>query len=680
MTTSRLGYWLVRTAALASLVGLPAAALAGRGDPPPPLLVEEPSPPQVTAAAGTTGPAAAPPVLSPAEGATTGHDRPRIEARFTTPLVQEQVVLVLDAADVTGLAEVAGVSVAFQPPRPLRPGPHHVQLVVAGVTTSWQFTFQPGASSAAEAPAGPRGQWSVSAQGSVMHQQGDGLADDTTARLRLDSRADLAGEHWYLREATDLAMRQGLQGTTGFRLESRNYVGTAGVKGAGLGAEAQAGYFVPWFLDQSRLLAVGLPGGGAELHLTAPHAQLGAWGTYDGRPAGVVAGAVGPEQRLRAAGAEVDTLGRRYSLRVVALQSQDDPGLFSVGGEGLAYGLLARAAIAPFATVLLEAAHGEYTPRFGGPDAKRSGLALRLGLLGATPAWSWSLDLRRTDDGYVNPANRGFATGAPSDRSGGDVTVSRQLGAVTVGVSARHLQGGTSAGGATAGAREDGGNLFVTSSLGPAVTLSATGQATRATADADPARLVPQTDSLATGGSLTATERWRRLQFFESLSLQQARDRVSDTSSTTTSGVLGANGNLTDWLLLGLNGSATSVALPAPAGHATTVAVAVQPTVLLAALRLTVQPRAAWTSAEAAGVKHETLDGQVLATWSPAWLRSLLALQASADYARTSGPTTTTPAEVLRLMAGLVINWSASSAAAPPGPADPLAAAPVRSP
>jgi hypothetical protein len=684
MTNSRLGYWLVRTSTLAALLGLPAAALAGRGDPPPPLLLEEPPPPPVTAAAATGGPSAPPPILSPAEGATTGSDRPRIEARFAAPVVPEQVVLILDAADVTGLAEVVGTTIAFQPPRPLLPGPHQVRLMVNGVTTSWQFTFQPGASSATGASGGPRREWTVSALGSVMHQQGDGIADDTTARLRLNSRADLAGEHWYLREVTDLAMRQGLQGTTGFALESRNYVGTAGIKGAGLGAELQAGYFVPWFLDQSRLLAVGLPGGGAELHLTAPHAQLGAWATYDGRPAGVVAGTVGPDQHLRAAGAQVDMLERRYSLRVVALQSQDDPGLNSVGGEGLVFGLLARAAIAPWATVLLEAARGQYTPHFGGPDVERSGLAFRLGLLGAVSRWSWSLDLRRTDVGYVNPANRGFASGAASDRSGGDLTVSRQLGMTTIGASAHHLQGGTSAGGSTPGAREDGGNLFVTSSLGRALTLSATGQATRSTADADLAHLVPATDNLALGGSLMATERWRRLQFFESLSLQQARNHLDKTTSTTTSAVLGASGNLTDWLLLGLNGSATSAELPAPAGHATTLTAAFQPTVLLPALRLTVQPRVAWTSSDAGGVRSETLNGQLMANWNPTWLRNLFALQASVDYGHSTGSTLPVPTDVVRFMAGLVVNWTASSATPPPGSpppgSPPLDSPPVDSP
>lgn len=648
--------------------------LAARGDPPPPLLESEPPP------AAASAPAPQPPLLSPADGATTSQDRPRIEARLPAPAGAGRFSLSLDAADVTGVAEVVGATIAYQPARPLSPGTHLVRLVIDGAATTWRFTVQPGASAETPATGGPRAEWSVKALGALTHQQASGGAADTTARLLVNSRASLQGERWYARETADLSLRQGLEGTTGFKLESRSYTGALGVRAGGYGAELQAGYFVPEFLDQSRLLTVGLPGGGVEARASAPGFTIGAYQNYDSRPAGVVAGTPGPSQSLRAAGAEA-AIGGRLTVRVMALQATDQADASSAGGSGTAFGLLGRAVLGPAATIFIEAAQGKYTPNPGGPLGDRSGLALRLGLAGAAGGWGWTLDLRRTEDGYVNPANRGFAAGAATDRSGGDATVSKQLGPVSIGASLRHIQGGSSATGSLPSAREDGGTLFASTALGPALVLTASGQVTATRAGEDPVRLLPATQTLAAGGALSATELWRRLQLLESYAFQSSHDAMSGADTKVHTGQLAASGALSDAVLLGLTAAATRSDLPGGAGQSTALTAALHPTFLLPAWWLTVQPQLAWSSSRVATGTTRALDAQGQLTWNPPWLRSLLALQASGDWTRTELPGASR-ADTWRVMASLLVNWSLGSApgALPVSPAGALPAAPANGP
>jgi hypothetical protein len=613
---------------------------------------------------------------SPAQGARISEARPRVEVTLRAPVPLEGMSIAVDAMDVTGNLRVEGTVAFVVLPQPLQPGLHMVRLFVQSSPVSWTFTYDPSAAPAAQAAsAGPRADWSLNVLGTLTAvASGD---DPTTARLRLNSRAELQGNGWFARENVDLALREDFRGGARLVQESRNYLVNAGFQGrSGFGADALVGFFSPDFLDQSQLLAIGLARGGVEARVTTPLGSAAAYRSYDARPGGVVSGSFGPSQTIWAGGLQTPTSGR-YSLRIIGLEAEDEPGSNTVGGKGLAVGLLGKAAFSSAATFLAEAAHGKYDFNPGGPPSS-AGWAFRFGLLGAIESWSYTLNLRQTDDTFVNPANRGFTAGAASDRTGGDLSLTKLFGTVATGISYRHLRGGGSSGFISPSVREDGGNLFASVPVSQILTVFAAGNATWNRAGEDPNNGLPPTDRWVWGGSLTASEKWGRFLFSESYTYQKVDDRVNALfGQIIHTALLSAGGPLFPVLSLNAVASGTRVELAPPAGRTDQLSLSLQPTVLLPWIWLSLQPRLAYavTNNDALPLSNKTGAVQLLASWEPPWERSLLAIQASADWTRLSalpGSVNTT----FRLFANVVVRWSAGSAGvAPSAPPPPPSAA-----
>ena len=90
-----------------------------------------PSPPDLTAQ--ITG-------QMPAPNSSTNQLQPMISVGFQSPVNSADISLMIDDVDVTTLAQLSDVKVAFTPPMALSGGDHNVNLTVGSEATTWKFT------------------------------------------------------------------------------------------------------------------------------------------------------------------------------------------------------------------------------------------------------------------------------------------------------------------------------------------------------------------------------------------------------------------------------------------------------------------------------------------------------------------------------------------------------------
>ena len=90
-----------------------------------------PSPPDLTAQ--ITG-------QMPAPNSSTNQLQPMISVGFQSPVNPADISLMIDDVDVTTLAQLSDVKVAFTPPMALSGGDHNVNLTVGSEATTWKFT------------------------------------------------------------------------------------------------------------------------------------------------------------------------------------------------------------------------------------------------------------------------------------------------------------------------------------------------------------------------------------------------------------------------------------------------------------------------------------------------------------------------------------------------------------
>jgi len=93
---------------------------------------------------------------APPPNSTINDPKPTISVSFQTPVNPPDVSLMVDDIDITSLAQVSDVKVAFTPPLALAGGDHNVNLTVGNEAASWKFTEAAGpAPVAAPPPAAP---------------------------------------------------------------------------------------------------------------------------------------------------------------------------------------------------------------------------------------------------------------------------------------------------------------------------------------------------------------------------------------------------------------------------------------------------------------------------------------------------------------------------------------------
>src|SRR6185369_1123040 len=397
-------------------------------------------------------------------------------------------------------------------------------------------------------------------------------------------------------------------------------------QGAATSEGVRVGFAQPDFFDQAQLITSGLPRGGIQAKVVMPAVIASYYQTFTSRPAGVISGLFGPEQKLKAASLQIP-FNPRWDLRVMGLRVDEEAGFNSAGGEGSAIGVLARFSIGSTINASFEGARGDFKPRvdltFGTFEERRKGNAYRIGLNGMRGAFTYALNIRRTESDFVNPANRGFTPGGVPDRTGADLTLGRFVGTTSITVQLRHLQDGSAEGLFVPRTRETGGIVSVVKMLGQHVSLALSGNLTKDKGEEKPEIFLPAADRNQSGGTGTLSEYFGRFNFSQTLSRQLLRDHVNDLNDQTiTSGTITGAGMFSPYVNLAAVLSGTRSAGSFIVGTTNQYLASLQPTFTIPRFFISLQPRASYSTSEndLYESKATTQQYQGLLTFSPQWL------------------------------------------------------------
>ncbi len=327
-------------------------------------------------------------------------------------------------------------------------------------------------------------------------------------------------------------------------------------------------------------------------------------------------------------------------------------------------------------------------PGAGAFDEARSGEAFRVELA-MSPQESgrhlgWRLALRHVAAGFVNPADPGLTPGGRSGRDSLELGLDEQWGNAAFSACVQAIDGDDASG---PGARVRSATVSLSSPLGQAVQLGLQGTAATTRAGADAELFTPEVDRLdwTLGGNLS--EGLGAVQLSQTASLAVHDDRRDATADTTTEdagvsafGPLGGGGSLSASL------SATRVDADPAFGRTDAWGVSLQPSWQIARAALAFQPLYSYNRSrnDVLGLDSTTELIHLGVTWSPPWLRSLLALDLAGDWTRSRDGELRTPADggfmasytatlVLHLGAQTGADEAGAQAAAPLQPPPPAA-------
>jgi hypothetical protein len=267
----------------------------------------------------------------------------------------------------------------------------------------------------------------------------------------------------------------------------------------------------------------------------------------------------------------------------------------------------------------------------------REGDAYRVGVAGGAGTFAYTLDLRRIEEGFVNPANVGLSAGGRSDRDHVDLSLSKGFARSNLQARLQHLEGGDGFGPpATVEAVEVDYSLTV----GPALQLALGGNLAATRAAAEPDLLLPESDRRDWGLAASAVATVGGIQLLPAASVQRQEDRDDPAADVTTSN-LGLSAFASGAGGLGLSASLTGTRVDADraAGRTDTLVVSVQPSWAIARASLALRPFLTYTETTNDLLELDTTAEQYLLTvaWNPRWLGSLIGLEVTGDWSRTRG-------------------------------------------
>jgi hypothetical protein len=635
----------------------------------------------------------------PGDGETVATAAPVIEAEWDRAVAKENVLLFIDGTDITQVAQIAPGAVRCETLLALSPGPHTVMLSLDGKSTSWTFTVpadvapaqpdqaaaagaaatappegspsQPGAAEAAPPPppAEPadRVEFVFTALGTISVTAPQDQPTVTQGRLQVTGQVDAVGGNGatFGKATADLVGRHDFSEPYNTVNESRNWLIKGGAQQGGkFKEEATVGYAAPAFLDQAMILTSGLSRGQVTGRVETPFGAGSYYRSWDARPAGTLAGNFGPEQFVQAAAYEIPGDPNKFFLRLIGMKTEDQPGTNSAGGNGELWGLFGRYSFSQALAVVFEGGRGSFTPNLGSAESKSIGNSFRLGLQGLLGTFSYTVNALHTDPNFVNPANRGFTAGGVSDRTGGDLSLSKTLGTLNVSAQYRHIEGGNSSQSTLPKAQENGGGLTLAMPVTPKVNVSLQGNITVNTGDADAAHAAPATDRTQKGVNLTVSEMLGTFNFTQNVALQKLSDAINPLSDqdVKTASLAGSGPIITNFLTLSANVSGTQSEGPS-SGRTDQYLVSLQPAITIQRVFLTLTPRGAYTRSknDVSSSVSDNEQYQVLLQWSPPWVNSLLSLQVAADWTRSkTNMQEEAPPYQRRIAATLTIRWGAN--------------------
>jgi hypothetical protein len=314
---------------------------------------------------------------------------------------------------------------------------------------------------------------------------------------------------------------------------------------------------------------------------------------------------------------------------MAALEAPEGSGSFlrviAGGGDELqAVGIHGRRSIGPRLKIDVEAARGKTT--------QSSGDALRLGFSGTIRKMRYGLTLRHTDAGYVNPALRGFSRGSFSDRTSGDLSLSRPFGARSLSVTMRRIESGRASQSAT--------TMQWRMPLPRSIALTLSGNASLDEAPAS-GRL-PRSERMLRGLTLSVQKQMAKLTLIQSAGYQSTDDRVNPSGSrnvTTVSTALMGDLTPSVALMTNISGVRSELAF----GRQDNASVFVQPSFTTSGGMLRLIPSFGWQRSAGSGSTNVTRQARAAAEWTCA--QCIVAFQMSTGWIRnesTAGASRTT--------------------------------------
>jgi hypothetical protein len=621
--------------------------------------------------------------IEPADGASVSDASPLVAVHWNRAVPETEIVLILDATDVTAVSAITTTSLEYRPLLPLVAGRHEAVLALAGTTRSWSFSTGPAAEAGAAGEAAPpapgeapaatpvppeiASDWGVTLLGTIIVVDGAAPEAPDTARLQLSTQGDLSSETLAAKFTGDVSVRHDLDPPENTVQESRNWLVDLGAGRLPYRQEARVGFAPPRFMDGAEILTAGLARGAVEARASSSVGALSYYHSFDSLRAGVSAGTFGPSQQVDAFALETPGAQDRFFLRAIGLRADTEATSFTAGGRGDMLGLLGRYTASPAFSVTFEGAYSDFNPAAAG--ATRIGWAFRLGFSGLLGTFQYTANVRYTDADFVNPANPGYTPGGISNRTGGDLSLTKSFGMSSLGLQYRHVEGGTTSGSTTPSSSEDGGNLSFQTLLSQKVTLSVSGNLTQDRGGADPTLSLPETNRLQYGATATAMETAGAISFSQTYAYQRLDDRIQPTAnSIVQTATINATGTLLPGFSLSALASGTRSEGSATVGTTDQLLLSVQPIIAIPAIWVSFQPRASYTETKSSlSAAHTyTEQYQALLSIGPPWLRSLFSLQFSGDWSRSRTSGQPSPAFTSRLSATLTVRWGAGGGAAAP--------------
>jgi len=536
---------------------------------------------------------------------------------------------------------VSPESIHYLPLVPLEPGEHAVELQLGVRGVGWSFVVEPvaAAGEVAAMAAPPRAflDGLFNAELSTSAPGGDEPRELEEARLAASVQLGTRQTAGAVQTTADLSWHRPLEGDdASTEQESESWLARAEGRSGAAAAEASVGYGAPTFLAETEYLTAGLARGGAEGALGSPgRARLAYYQSFDPELGNVAGGVFAVDQDLRAAAFEVGGEERRFVLRALGLEVKQEAGDFDAGGEGRSFGLFGRLRFGSALSLVFEGARGEFEPGEGSFETEREGDAYRLGLAGGAGTFTWSLDLRRIEQGFVNPANRGLTSGGRADRDSVELRLGKGWTRSNLDARLQRIEGGDGFG---PPATVDAVQLDWSAALGTAFHLALGGNFAATEADADPELFLPATERRDWGLSGSATATFGSLQLTPQASVQVQEDLDDPASEVTTSNLgVSAYASGAGGLSLSASLTGTRVDAGATSGTTDTLVLSLQPAWEIAAASLRLQPLLNYTETANDLLGFDTATEQYLLSlsWSPAWLGSLIALEVTGDWSRT---------------------------------------------
>jgi hypothetical protein len=509
-------------------------------------------------------------------------------------------------------------------------------------------------------------------------------------RLQLSGRADLARREGYLRAAGDLAFRQNLTDEPGTIIrENRNWVVQGGAPSEERGPRARAtvGYAPPSFADQAELLSTGSPQAAIQGTAGVPYLSVSGYRSLQDNGAGAIS-TFSVKQEVTAGAVELGRNPGRGFLRGVVLHVEDPGSDYSAAGTGRLVGMLGRLSVGPALAVLVEAAHAESSTVSALPTEDVKGNAWRVALSGNSGMSNYMLNVRATDDTFVNPLNRGMTAGGVAGQWSidGNFTQMFTNGAGSFTLTGRHAVMPVCPAEDAPDVSDDMGMLSLTVGSGRPASLTLGSTVSRQSAEAYTTLMLPETNRYLIDVNATLSESFGRLTFSQTGAWQNVRDKINPMLDTKTyTATATGNGSVGTFFTLSAMASGTRSQADPLLGATDTLMLTAQPIIQVPRAMLSLSGNLMYTKTKNATQFLDTSMEQYggIASWNPARRHWAAALQASLDWTRTRDAYTTDPRFVRRIGLALTVAWSFShgetgpTAILPPPAAMP---APVASP